>query len=263
MLRDQQPELVDAHAHLADPTFDADRAEVLARARAAGVARVVVVGETLSDARRIVELAASHREIAPAAGLYPTHLDADQLEDMTTFIRDHRDRLVAVGEIGLDHWMVKEDQDRDKQREFFVRQARLAADLDLPINVHSRSAGRHVIAALVEAGVRRVLLHAFDARAATARAGVLAGFFFSIPPSVVRSPQKQKLVHALPLDCLLLETDSPVLGPEPGERNEPANIRVALAEVARLKDIDESELAARTTENAVRLFGPSVLEPIS
>jgi len=251
--------LVDVHAHLADGAFDADRDAVLARARQARVARIVVVGETPHDARRVVTLAGSHPEIAPAAGLYPTHLDPAQLDATLAFVREHRDRLIAVGEIGLDHWVVKEPEQLAVQRDFFVRQARLAMELDLPVNVHSRSAGRAAIEALVEAGVRRALLHAFDGRAATARAGVEAGYFFSVPPSVVRSPQKQKLVRALPLDCLLLETDSPVLGAAPGQRNEPANVRVALAAVAQLKHVSESEIAARTTENAVRLFGPRLL----
>lgn len=256
------PILVDAHAHLADSVFDADRDAVLARARQAGVARIVVVGETLADARRIVALAGAHGEFAPAAGLHPTNLDPEQLDATLAFVREHRDRLIAVGEIGLDHWVVKEPEQLEVQRSFFVRQVRLAIELDLPVNVHSRSAGRATIEALVEAGARRVLLHAFDGRAATARAGVESGCFFSVPPSVVRSPQKQKLVRALPLDCLLLETDSPVLGPDPGQRNEPANIRASLAAVAQLKQVSEAEVAARTTENAVRLFGPQLLASV-
>ncbi len=255
----ETPRLIDAHAHLADAAFDADRDAVLERARTAGVARVVVVGETLADAHRILELAERHPEIVPAAGLYPTHLDAAQLTAMLQFLEEHRERLVAVGEIGLDQWVVKAEREQAVQRDFFLQQARRAVELDLPVNVHSRSAGRHVIAALVEAGVRRALLHAFDGKASTARAGLEAGFFFSIPPSVLRSPQKQKLVHALPLDRLLLETDSPVLGPDPGRRNEPANIRVALTEVARIKGLAEREVAERTTANAVRLFGERIL----
>lgn len=251
--------LVDAHAHLADAAFDADRDAVLTRARAAGVVRVVVVGETLADARRILELAGQHRDIAPAAGLYPTHLDPADLDAMVEFLRAHRDELLAVGEIGLDHWVVKDEPDQRTQREFFLKQARLAVELDLPVNVHSRSAGRHVIAALLEAGVRRALLHAFDGKTSTAQAGLDAGFFFSIPPSVVRSPQKQKLVQALPLDRLLLETDSPVLGPDPGHRNEPGNLRAALVAVARIKGVSERELAERTTANAIRLFGDGIL----
>jgi TatD DNase family protein len=99
-----------------------------------------------------------------------------------------------------------------------------------------------------------VLLHAFDGKAATAAAGVDAGYGFSIPPSVVRSPQKQKLVRYLPLDCLLLETDSPVLGPDPAVRNEPANLAIACRAVADLKGVSVETVAQATTDNARRLF---------
>ncbi|MBP7148046.1 MAG: TatD family hydrolase [Acidobacteria bacterium] len=252
--------LVDAHAHLGDAAFDADRPAVLARAAAAGVARIVTVGETLDDARRILALAGEHPQIAPAAGLYPTHLDLAAAREVERFIREHRERLFAIGEVGLDHWVVKDDADLQLQREIFLGQVRLARELDLPLNVHSRSAGRRTIAALVEAGAGRVLLHAFDGRAGAALEGVRAGFFFSVPPSIVRSPQKQKLVRALPLERLLLETDSPVLGPIPGERNEPANVLVALRAIAEIKRLAEDEVARATTANARRLFGERLLD---
>ena len=98
-------------------------------------------------------------------------------------------------------------------------------------------------------------MHAFDGRPAKALPGVEVGFFFSVPPSVVRSRQKQKLVGRLPLSCLLLETDSPVLGPTAEERNEPANVRVSLRAIAEIKGLSEQEVAVATTENACRLFG--------
>ena len=101
---------------------------------------------------------------------------------------------------------------------------------------------------------RRVLLHAFDGKAAAAAEGAEAGYAFSIPPSVVRSPQKQKLARLLPLECLLLETDAPVLGPDPETRNEPANVVVACRAVAELKGVSPETVARVTTDNARRLF---------
>ena len=247
--------LVDCHAHLVDPLFDADRDEVLRRARDAGVVATIAVGETLEDATRNLELAERHAEILPAAGLYPTHLDRFQAERMERLIRDNRRRLVAIGEVGLDHWKVREAPEREIQREIFTRFIRLSNELDLPLNVHSRSAGRHVVALLLDEGARRVQLHAFDGKPSSALPAVEAGFFFSIPASVVRSRQKQKLVRRLPLTCLLLETDSPVLSPEPGQRNEPANVRLALEAVANLKGLSEDEVAETVAANARRLFG--------
>jgi len=103
-------------------------------------------------------------------------------------------------------------------------------------------------------GAGRVLLHAFDGKASAAMAGLEAGYYFSIPPSVVRSVQKQKLVRHVPLERLLLESDSPVLGPTPDERNEPQNVWIACAEVARIKGLSMEEVARVTTQNARHLF---------
>lgn len=248
--------LLDAHAHLADAAFDADIGDVLRRAAAAEVAAIVSVGESLADARRNLDLARTYPGIVrPAVGLFPSRLDLGEASAIATLAREHRDDLVAVGEVGLDHWLVKDDAGRALQREIFAGFVALARELDLPLNVHSRATGRETIALLLDRGARRVLLHAFDGRPATAAPAVEAGYFFSVPPSVVRSHQKRKLVARLPLSCLLLETDSPVLGPDPSERNEPAKLVVALQAVAEIKGLAEAEVAEAVAANARRLFG--------
>jgi len=108
---------------------------------------------------------------------------------------------------------------------------------------------------LMELGAERVQMHAFDGKIGAARPAVEAGYFFSIPPSVVRSRQKQKLVKHLPLDCLLVETDSPALGPEPGERNEPANLMVAVRAISELKGMPLDGVVGALAENGGRLYG--------
>jgi TatD DNase family protein len=246
--------IIDLHAHLCDPAFGPDLDSVLTRAAEAGVGSVVAVGETLADARKNLALAERFPMIRPAAGLYPTHLDLAEADTMIQFIRENRDRLVAIGEVGLDHWMVTEERQLEVQREIFRKFTALSIELDLPLNVHSRSAGRHAIAVLLECGARRVHLHAFDGKASSALPAVEAGYFFSVPPSIVRSEQKQKLVRRLPLSCLMLETDSPVLGPSGAERNEPANARIALREIAKLKQVSEEEAEAAILENTRRCY---------
>ena len=192
MNHSETPRLLDVHAHLGDEVFDPDRGEVLERARAAGVCGVVAVGETLEDARKNLELSEAYPGVVrPAAGLYPTHLDSDQAEALADFIRAHRGRIIAIGEVGLDHWMIKEEEQKEAQKEIFGRFVRLSLELGLPLNVHSRSAGRRAIEVLLEWGARSVLMHAFDGKAASALAGVEAGYFCSIPPSVVRSQRSR------------------------------------------------------------------------
>ncbi len=247
--------LTDVHAHICDPVFDDDRATVLRRAIDAGVSSVIAVSETLNDSRKNLELADVHPEILPTAGLYPTILDLEEASLMGNFIKNNRARLVAIGEVGLDYWKVQDDADRELQREIFGRFIALGKELDLPLNIHSRSAGRRVIEMLLEADAKRVLLHAFDGKASTALPAVEAGYFFSIPPSIVRSRQKQKLVKQLPLSSILLETDSPVLGPDAEKRNEPANVVVALKAVAELKGVEERKVREVVIENCMYLFG--------
>jgi len=247
--------IVDTHTHICDSSFDVDRGEVLNKAAEVGVGAVIAVGEDIADARRNIELAEKHPMIRPAAGLYPTILDLDQAEQMRSFIRRERSKLVAIGEVGLDFWVVKEEPQKELQKEIFKGFISLSNELDLPLNIHSRSAGRHAVALLLDNGAARVQMHAFDGKASAALPAVEAGFFFSIPPSVVRSRQKQKLVKHLPLSCLLVETDSPVLGPDPKKRNEPANITVSIKTIAELKNISEREVIEAVAENTKRLYG--------
>ena len=247
--------LVDTHAHICDPVFDKDRDKVLERARNAGVAAIIAVGEDLGDARRNLELARKHSMIKPAAGLYPTHLDIIQAAEMVAFIRRNQSDLVAIGEVGLDYWVVKQAPEKELQREIFKLFIDLSKELNLPLNIHSRSAGRHAVALLLECDAVKVQLHAFDGKAGAALQAVEAGYFFSIPPSVVRSRQKQKLVKQLPLACLLVETDSPVLGPQASRRNEPANLQLAIQAIAEIKAIPEAAVAEAVSDNTARLYG--------
>ena len=250
--------MIDTHAHMCDPSFDEDRDAVLERACKAGVAAIIAVGENLADARKNLELAEKYPILKPAAGLYPTLLDLGQARQMADFLRDNKSRIVAIGEVGLDYWVVKEDSEKALQREILKTFIALSKELNMPLNIHSRSAGRHAIALLLENNAPRVQLHAFDGKAGAALPAVEAGYFFSIPPSVVRSRQKQKLVKRLPLSCLLIETDSPVLGPGPNERNEPANIRQSIKAIAELKGVSEEKVVAAVSENTERLYGPLI-----
>lgn len=246
--------IVDTHTHLCDPVFDPDRAAVIGKAREAGVERIIAVGETLEDARRNLELAEIHSELLPAAGLYPTHLDPDAASEMREFIRRNCNRLIAIGEVGLDYWTVQEEAGRAIQREIFEGFVDLSLELDLPLNIHSRSAGRHAVELLLDKGARKLQLHAFDGKWGAAMPAVEAGYFFSIPPSIVRSRQKQKLVRQLPLFCILIETDSPVLGPDPGQRNEPANAVISVQMIAEIKKVSRKEVAEAVYENTRRLY---------
>ena len=249
--------LTDCHAHLADPRLETDLEAILDRARTAGVNRIIAVSETMEDLRRSLALAELHPMITVAAGLYPEYADADKAREMIGYIEANRRSIMAIGEVGLDFWLAKTDEQKELQRQVFLQFINLALRLDLPLNVHSRSAGKHAVAMLLQQKASRVQMHAFDGKSSSAAAAVDAGYFFSIPPSVVRSAQKQKLVKYLPLDVLLLETDSPVLGPVPDRLNEPANLLVAARAIAELKKIGLQTVLEATCRNTAKLY-PSI-----
>lgn len=245
---------IDVHCHVHGVEFDHDRQAVLERAERAGVRHVLAMGEGLDDNRRVLEAADRHPMVRPCLGLHPDRASTEAVEPVLDQIRQHASRLSAIGEVGLDFWLAQEPEARQAQRSALEQFVALALELDLPLSVHSRSAGHHVIALLEACGARRVCLHAFDGAAKHAARGAGLGYLLSVPPSVVRSQQKQKLVERVPLSSLLLETDSPVLGPDREARNEPANVMVAAAKIAEIKDCPLEEVLRVTTENALRLF---------
>ncbi len=246
--------LIDTHTHIVDDTYDVDRAEVIARAQAAGVYKIIGVTESVADAVKLLKLADQHPEILPALGLYPTILDHAQADLMEQLLRENAERLIGIGEVGLDYWKVKEEDDRKTQREIFARFIDLAIELNLPLNIHSRSAGAPVIEMLDERRVMLAQMHAFGGKASSAKPAVELGYYFSVPASLVYSRQKQKLFRRLPLECLLLETDSPVMPPVQGERNEPANVIVALEELSALKELPVETVHEAVIANSNRLY---------
>lgn len=135
----------------------------------------------------------------------------------------------------------------------------MAIKLKLPLNVHSRSAGRQVIELLVKKGARKVQLHAFDGNISSAALALDAGYYFSVPPSTARSAQKQKLFKQIPLANMLVETDSPVLGAVPNERNVPANILVSIEEIAKTRNLPAGIIRQVVYENTLKLYSKKML----
>jgi len=246
---------VDTHCHIHMEEFDQDRDEVIRRARQTGVVAIVTSSITRDGfwrARRIVNSYQGY--VHHSLGLDPSIVDFKIAREMMELAEEYYDKIIAIGEVGLDYWRVKDPGLRERQKLIFIEWIKLAKKLDKPIVVHSRSAGKYAIEILLRYSATRVLMHAFDGRPSRAKLGVLNGFYFSIPPSVNYSNQKMKLAKNIPLENLVLETDSPVLAPERGVRNEPANIVYSARKISELKGIELKEVAKATTRNAEELY---------
>ncbi len=249
--------LTDTHAHLALPEFAYDLAAVLARARAAGVLRIVVVAIDPETARRSIALARTHRGLYATVGLHPHAAErwspalAAELEELC---RDPA--VVAVGETGLDR---VRGSPWEAQVRAFEAQLALAAQVGKPVIIHNRGAGPDILACLDRApALPAGVMHCFTGDAGLARAYVERGFSLSFAGIVTYRSGAflQEAVAAVPEDRLLLETDSPYLAPVPrrGQRNEPANLPYTAARVAAWRGLSVEALAHITSANATRFF---------
>lgn len=249
--------LVDTHCHLQDHSFDADRAEVLERAMGA-LAWLVVVGDDLETSTRAVNLA--RERVYATVGVHPYSAERngpellEQLKGLAC-----NEHVVAVGEIGLDYHY--ERASRNEQQAAFRAQLRLACELDLPVVVHNRHAHDDLGRILNEYSGQLAggVMHCFDGDAAFAERCMGWGFFISFAGNVT-FPNAHKLrdtARAVPMERLLVETDSPHLAPQPvrGKRCEPVFVRHTADALAALKGVPREVLAAQTTCNAACLFG--------
>lgn len=253
--------LFDTHAHLDQPEFDADRAEVVARAAAAGVAQIVVVGTTGPTSRTCVELTATFPPLRAAVGIQPNYCTQAAPGDWDEIVRlASAPRVVAIGETGLDrHW---DYTPFDVQRDYFDRHLRLSQAAGLPFIVHTRESDADVLAMLREARARGPLagvMHSFTGTPETAAECVDLGLYISFAGMVTfkKSGDLRAVAATVARDRLLIETDSPYLSPQPlrGKRNEPAHLVHTAACLADALAINPEAFGELATTNARRLFG--------
>ncbi len=251
--------IVDSHSHIDAPEFDPDREAVLARASAAGVICQIVPAVTATTFPALRALCAQRAELLPAFGLHPMYLDQHRDEHLS-LVRDALVDAVAVGECGLDGFV--EGLDWQRQLVFFRAQLRLARDVDLPVVVHARRAFDAVHAELKKVPGLRGVVHSFGGSGEQLRQLLKLGFFVGIggPVTYVRAQRLRATAANMPIEHLLLETDSPDQPGEAhrGQRNEPAHLRSVLAAIAALRGVSEVDLATATSANAARLFGNRV-----
>ncbi|MBS4210790.1 TatD family hydrolase [Bacillus sp. FJAT-50079] len=252
--------LFDTHVHVNDDQFAEDLEEVMARAKASGVANMVVVGFDRKTIDRALELIETYDFLYASVGWHPvdaldmTDEDLRWLEEVSA-----HPKVVALGEMGLDyHW---DKSPKDIQKEVFRKQIRLAKKVQLPIIIHNRDATQDVVDILKEEHAEEVggIMHCFTGSPEIAKQCLDLNFYISLggPVTFKNARVPKEVAVQIPLDRLLIETDCPYLAPHPyrGKRNEPAYVKLVAEQIAELKEISFEEVAAATTANAKKLFG--------
>jgi len=252
--------LIDTHAHLNAEQFQDDLEEVIERAQSEGVTKIVVVGFDRPTIKRAIELADQYEFIYATVGWHPvdaidmTEEDLKWIEELTA-----HPKVVALGEMGLDYYWDKSP--KDIQKEVFRKQITLAKRVKLPIIIHNREATADIVEILKEENAHEVggIMHCFTGSLEVAKQCMDMNFYISFGgPVTFKNAKKAKEVAAeIPMDRLLIETDCPYLTPHPfrGKRNEPSYVRLVAEQIAELKEISIEELAAKTSDNAKKIFG--------
>ena len=255
--------LIDSHTHLDFPDFDADRQQLLTRSKALGVEQMVVLGVYQRNWQRLWDLVQTDHQLYAAFGLHPVYLNEHRPEHVTELgqwlsrLAGHP-QLCAVGEIGLDYFLP--ELDREAQQQLFEAQLQLAADLQLPALLHVRRSHAQVIATLKRFKLQRGgIVHAFAGSREEAREYIKLGFKLGLGGAATwpQALRLRKVIVDLPLDAIVLETDSPDMAPAmyPNQRNSPEHLPDICQALAEVMGISPERLAEATTANARELFG--------
>ena len=251
--------IFDSHAHYDDAQFDDDRMDVLSHLKDAGVAKVVNISNGWDDLLKTLELIKQVPFLYGTVGIHPckvSELNDERMEQMRDFCSG--DKIVAVGEIGLDYYWMSDP--KEVQKEWFIRQLRLAKEVNLPVVIHSRDASQDTfdIMKAEHAGTTGGVIHCYSGSVEMAREYVKMGYFLGIGGVVTFKNSKtlKKVAAEIPLEHIVIETDCPYLAPTPyrGKRNSSAYLPMVVEEIARLRGISTEEVERVTYENAMRLY---------
>ena len=250
--------LIDAHCHLDDEQFANDLDAVIARAADAGVSAIITAGADVSSSRAAVTVAEKCDGVYAVVGVHPEHADVFDGESLNA-IRDlaqHR-RVIGIGEIGLDFYW-QNNPPREMQTSALIAQMDLAQELGKPVVIHDREAHAELMDILVRRGGNpQGVLHCFSGDLEMARRAIDLGYYISFAGNVTfkNALHLQEIARVMPLERIIIETDSPYLSPQRGKRNEPANVALVCSKIAELKDSAISLVAETTTHNIQLLFG--------
>ena len=252
--------IFDTHCHLNHEDLYKDLNSVIERAKSAGVTRFLVVGYDKESSLLAVKLATEYDFIYAAIGYHPTEIygisETDFLDVMNLL---KHPKVVALGEIGLDYYWIKDEKERELQKEYFIRQINIANENNLPISIHNRDAIEDCLKILKEHPLKMGgVMHCYSGSVESMNEFLKCGMYISLggPVTFKNAKTPKEVAKAVPLDKLLVETDSPYLAPHPfrGTQNEPEKIKFIVEEIANLRGVSYKEIEDETYKNALRIF---------
>ena len=257
-------EFFDSHAHYNDEKFEIDRDEVISSVKAEGITRLVSVGYSVEASKFAEKLSDKYEFIYHSCGISPNDLPQTEdelwkkLEEIKKIANQKHEKLVAIGEIGLDYYWNKENMNLQKLA--FIEQIKLANELDLPIIIHAREAVADTIDILKskQESINKGIFHCCPLNRELVKEALKLGYYISFagPITFKNSKNADEIIKMVPLDRILIETDSPYLSPEPnrGKRNDSRNVKYIAQKIAQVKDMTLEEIAKITYENANKVF---------
>lgn len=253
--------LFDSHCHLNDEKFDEDRENLIQELFKSGIEKFINAGYSVESSKKALEIANKYSGIYTTCGISPNDIE-ENLENINIELEKieelaHNEKVVAIGEIGLDyHWNTL---NKDLQKHAFIEQIKIANKLELPIVIHTREAVCDTLEILKKNPVnKKGVFHCCPLNPELVKEALKLGFYISFagPVTFKNSKNAEEIINLVPLDKMLIETDSPYLAPEPkrGTRNDPRNVKYVAEKIATVKGIDAEEVAKITYENACTLF---------
>lgn len=247
-------ELIDSHAHLDDEKFDNDREEIISKIKDAGIKNFITAGYSLGSSKKAVELAEKYDFIYATCGISPNDIPQDeekmwkQISEIEKMMKKQKNKVVAIGEIGLDYYWEKDEKMRELQRKAFIKQIELANKLKLPIVIHTREAIMDTLEILKQNLVdKKGVFHCCPQNRELIKEGLKLGFYISFagPITFKSSKNAEEMINLVPDNRILIETDSPYLAPEPvrGTRNDCRNVKYIAEKIAKAKNISLEEVA--------------------
>lgn len=250
--------MIDAHCHLESKEYANDLDEVIELCKKEGLKALVSVCAHPKDFGRSLEIVEKYKNyVFLCASIHPEfvkEITAKQVDDYFDKLKESKKKIVAIGECGLDYFWIKEDVWRKRQKELFIQHIELAKELKLPMVIHTRGAWDDVLKILEQEDVKRVMLHMWGSKDKEHLKRIVENkYFVSVGPVIVKSKERKKMVRDLPLENLMLETDSPWFG-QNGERGLPTNVKIPCEKIAEVKRLDGNYASDVTDRNVISFF---------